>query len=212
MKKNNHDDHEKNNPNKTLNEIHMIVSGSNTGQSRSQTESDGSAPPMEEVVRGEDIYYDEIIKKIRKNTEGLEKYDDDEIYFLQEELGLTIPPYKPCFLNKKKKLNLDDPILKEALNLTQVNDSDSNLGSSTDNTHTSSSTENTHTSSSTDNTHTSSSTENTHTSSSTDNTHTSSSSSQNSTKIIVLEEGIFDDLFPNMGRVTINVTYRYNNF
>ncbi|CAO2837449.1 unnamed protein product [Amaranthus hypochondriacus] len=125
----------KNNPNQTLIETHMIVSGSNTGQRSSQTEPDGNAPPME-AVRGEDIYYDEIIKKIRKNTEGLEKYDDDEIYFLQEELGLTIPPYKPCFLNKKKKLNLDDPILKEALNLTQVNDSDSNSGSSTENTHT----------------------------------------------------------------------------
>ena len=126
----------KNNPNQTLNETHMIVSGSNTDQNSSQTEQGGirivNAPPMEEVVRSEDIYYDEIIKKIRKNTEGLEKYDDDEIYYLQEEFGLTIPPYKPCFLNKERKLNLDDPILKQALNLTQVVDSDSNSGSSTD--------------------------------------------------------------------------------
>ena len=67
-----------------LNETHMIVTGSNSNQRSSQTEQDYirivNPPPMEEVVRSEDIYYDEIFKKIRQNTEGLEKYDDDEIY------------------------------------------------------------------------------------------------------------------------------------
>ncbi|CAO2837450.1 unnamed protein product [Amaranthus hypochondriacus] len=101
--------------NQTLNETRIIVSGSNTGQSGRRIVN---APPMGEVVRIEDIYYDEIIKKIREITKGLEKYDDDEIYYLQDELGLTIPPFKPCFLTMERKLNLDDENLKQALNMS----------------------------------------------------------------------------------------------
>ena len=110
------------NPNQTLNETQIIVSGSYTGQSSSQTGQSGrrivNAPPMGEVVRSEDIYYDKIFKKIREITKGWETYDDDEIYYLQYELGLIIPPFMPCFLTIKRKLNLDDENLKQALNLS----------------------------------------------------------------------------------------------